>query len=142
AGVKSGRLARAGGLRQMGFRGISGVAGILTGLIGVALIFVPINGAYPTPTTPGAQVSAYYAQNSTPISIQTIGSVLIFTLILIYSLGLWLTMRDQERERGEAWGLIGIFGGTALAAVYTVAAAVQLALAHRASALAGQDALV
>jgi uncharacterized protein DUF4386 len=126
----------------MGFRNVAGAAGILTAIIGAALIFAPVSGAFPTPTTPGAQVVSYYTQNGTTVTIQATSSVVIFTLVLIFSVGLWLTLRDQERERGEAWGLVGLFGATALASAYTAAAAIQLALAHRASALSGQDALV
>ena len=126
----------------MGFRSIAGIAGILTGLIGVALVFFPATGPYPTPTTPGAQVAAYYAQNSTTITIQALGSELIFALILLYGLGVFVTLRESERQRGEGWALMGVLAGTALTATYTVAAAIQVALVHRVGALAGQDALV
>jgi hypothetical protein len=125
----------------MTFRAAAGVAGIVTAVIGLALVFFPVSGEFPNSASSAKQIGTFYAANSGSVVAQSIGSAVLFILITVFAAGLWATLRDGERELGEAWAVIGLLGATATAASYTVAGAMTLTLARRANeALAGQDA--
>jgi cbb3-type cytochrome oxidase subunit 3 len=127
----------------MGFRTISAYAGIGTAVIGLGLVFIPVSGEYPDATQSAKQIGTFYATNSGAVVAQSLGSVLLFMLIIVFAAGLWATLRDAERERGEAWSVVGLLGATATAASYTVAAGLTLTLARHANETnIGQDALV
>lgn len=127
----------------MTFRTAAGVAGIVTAVIGLGLVFFPVSGEYPNSASSAKQIGTFYAANSGSVVAQSIGSTALFILITVFAAGLWATLRDGERERGEAWAVLGLLGATATAASYTVAGAMTLTLARRANeALSGQDAAV
>lgn len=127
----------------MTFRTISGIAGIGTAVIGLGLVFVPVSGEFPNATQSAKQIGTYFATNSNAVVAQSLGSALLFMLIIVFAAGLWTTLRETERERGEAWSVVGLLGATATGASYTVAAALTLTLARHANETnLGQDAMV
>jgi hypothetical protein len=127
----------------MGFSSVAGAAGIATAVIGAALAFLPVTGVFPNASRSAPEVAAYYSQNSASVIAQSIGSSLIFILVVVFATGLWTTLRERERERAEAWSVIGLLGSAALAATYTIAGALTLILARRVGgAFSGQDAVV
>lgn len=127
----------------MGFRMISAVAGIATAVIGLGLIFIPVSGEYPNATQSAKQIGSFYATNSSAVVAQSVGSALLFMLIIVFAAGLWTTVRDAERERGEAWSIVGLLGATLTSATYAVAGSVTIALARHANETnIGQDAVV
>lgn len=126
----------------MGFRTVTALAGIATAVIGAGLGFFPTAGEYPTPSSTAKELVAYYTANAATATAQSVGSVFLFVLITVFATGLWVSLRDAERARGEAWSVVGLLGATATAATYTVAGALALTLARRAASLAGQDGAV
>ena len=147
----------------MTFRFVAALAGIATSVIGAVLSFIPATGSpefysYLEQThfltgavfgvrSPAAQsakqIATFYTVNNTVTMVISVGTVLIFILLTVFGAGLWTTLRDAERERGEAWAIVGLLGATATSATYTVAAAVTMALVRVANATTtGQDAVV
>jgi len=126
----------------MGFRQITGFAGIATVLVGAIAVFFPANGDYPTIASPGKDIASFYARNrDVAVITSLLGAGLLF-LIVVFAAGVYQTLRDAERPRGEGWSLIGLLGATAMSVTYVIAIAPTVALTVGSSDLAGQDALV
>lgn len=150
----------------MTFRFVAALAGIATSVIGLVLSLIPgspatgfdefssyleqahfLAGPVFGVRSPEAQsaraIATFYTVNNTVAVVSSVGLVLIFILLTVFAAGLWTTLRDAERERGEAWAVIGLLGAAGTSGTFTVAAAVTMALVRVANATTtGQDAVV
>jgi hypothetical protein len=92
---------------------------------------LPVVGAEP------AEVRAFFSANGGIVDLTSVSLPMIWVLLTLFGAGAVVALRPSERDRGEAWSLVGFAGLVLQNATFVVIAAIRLALAHDPAGAAG-----
>ncbi|GIH29630.1 hypothetical protein Aph01nite_79400 [Acrocarpospora phusangensis] len=84
---------------------------------------MPVVGAEP------AEVRAFFSAKGGIVELASVSLPMIWVLLTLFGAGAVVTLRRSERDRGEAWSLVGFAGLVLQNATFAVIAAIRLALA-------------
>lgn len=111
-------FARLAGLAALGFAAIVATINILVGVSG-----------WPLPSDAGPdEVTRYFAVHSGLIGVDVAVTLANTVLIVVFGAGAFAVIWPVERERGEAWSVVGLLGAAIMAAQFGVVVAIRAAL--------------
>jgi hypothetical protein len=111
-------FARVCGLAAIGFAVL-----IVSNVAILAPAGMPVVGAEP------AEVRAFFSAKGGVIDLASVFVPVTWVLLTLFGAGAVVALRPSERDRGEAWSLVGFAGLVLQNAVFAAIAAIRLALA-------------
>ncbi|MEV0614616.1 hypothetical protein AB0I81_14905 [Nonomuraea sp. NPDC050404] len=116
----------------MRFSRITGIAaiGFAATIVGANLIMVP--AGLPLTGAPIDEVNAFYAANGGIVGLASAFTPAVWMLATLFGAGAVAVLWPPERERGEAWSLVGFAGLLMQNLTFTGIIATRLALARTA----------
>lgn len=119
------------------FHRISGIAalGFAAAIVGMNAVMVP--AGLPSVGSPEAEVGEWFGGHRDLVGIGSVLGPAAWVLATLFGVGAVSVTWRAERERGAAWGLVGLLGITLQNAAFTGVAAVRLALSATAEQHAG-----
>jgi hypothetical protein len=114
----------------MTFPRLAGLAalGFVLILASIHIVLAPSGWPLPADAEPGA-VAAYFAGHGALISTNVALTLANSVLLAVFAAGAFAAIWPVERERGEAWSVVGLLGAAILAAQFGVVVAIRAALA-------------
>jgi hypothetical protein len=112
------RFQRIAGLGALGFVAVVIAANIARAAAGSA----PAIDAAPE------EIAAYYLEHPTDFRIASVLPPLAWLLLAVFAAGAFARIRRVERERGEAWSIVGLIGIVCLIVIFAGVVATEIAL--------------
>ncbi|SDD38041.1 DUF4386 family protein [Glycomyces harbinensis] len=113
------------------FARIGGIAGIgFAALILLLNVLVLVPAGLPTPGSEPEDAVAFFGAEAGAMRLGTVFLPFVWVVATVFGAGAVAAVRDGERERGEAWALVGFAGILLQNLNMTTVSAVRLALAH------------
>ncbi len=117
------------------FARIGGVAGIgFAALILLLNLLILVPAGLPSPGSGPEDAVAFFGAEAHAMRLGTMVLPLVWVLATVFGAAAIAAVREGERERGEAWALIGFAGVLLQNLNVTTVSAVRLALAHTGAA--------
>ncbi|NUQ86901.1 MAG: hypothetical protein HOQ43_00325 [Glycomyces artemisiae] len=123
------------------FGRVSGLAAIgFAAIILLANLLIAVPAGLPNTGADAAEVAEFFSAESGAVGLMTAFLPAAWMLAAVFGAGVFAAVRDGERDRAEAWSLVGFAGLILQNTTITAVSAIRLALANT-GAEAAPDAL-